>query len=149
LNRFQPVDSQYESKIRDSFSKQGFMHTIGAKLIKVGPGEVAIGMKFRDSLTQHHGFIHAGVITALIDNSCGYAAYTLMPANSEVLTIEYKVNFLAPARGEEFIATGKVIKPGKTISFCQGEVVAIQEGKERLIATMAATMISVGRNNNA
>ncbi len=124
------------------------MHAIGAELIRIDPGEVRIGLTFRDSLTQQHGFIHAGVITTIMDNACGYAAYTLMPEDSEVLTVEYKVNFLSPALGEKFTAIGKVIKPGKTISFCQGEVVAVQDGKEKTIATMAATMISVGRNRN-
>ncbi len=125
------------------------MHYIGAELLRIDPGEVQIGLMFRDSLTQQHGFMHAGVITTIGDNACGYAAYTLMSPDSEVLTVEFKVNFLSPARGERFIATGKVIKPGKTISFCQGEVVAVHEGKEKTVATMAATMISVERSGNA
>jgi uncharacterized protein (TIGR00369 family) len=149
MGKFTPMDDQYESKIRTSFSNQGFMHSIGAELLRIEPGEVRIGLIFSKSLTQQHGFIHAGVITAIIDTACGYAAYTLMSPDSEVLTIEYKVNFLSPARGEKFIATGNVIKQGKTIMFCQGEMVAVNKDGEKTIATMSATMISIEKDRNA
>ncbi len=148
LGGWKPSDEGYESRIRESFSKQGFMPSLGAELLRVDPGEVHVGLAFRDSLTQQHGFLHAGVITTILDNACGYAAYTLMSPDSEVMTIEFKVNFLSPARGGRFTAIGKVVKPGKTISFCQGEMVAVQEGGEKTIATMTATMISIARNKN-
>jgi uncharacterized protein (TIGR00369 family) len=104
---------------------------------------VQIEFPFHESLTQQHGYIHAGVITAVVDSACGYAAYTLMPADSEVLTIEYKVNFMSPAKGQTFRGVGKVLKPGRNITVCTGDVVAIDEGTEKVVASMLATMISV------
>jgi len=143
MNNFQPSDTNYESRIRSSFDKQEVMKTIGAKLVKVMPGEVHIEFSFAESLTQQHGYIHAGIITSVVDSACGYAAYTLMPADSEVLTIEYKVNFMSPANGNRFKGIGRVLKPGRNITVCSGDVIAIDEGKEKIIATMLATMISV------
>lgn len=119
------------------------MTTIGAKMIKVAPGEVHIEIGYDSAWTQQHGFIHAGIITSIVDSACGYAAYTLMPADSNVLTVEYKVNFLNPAKGERFIAAGRVIKPGHTLTVCSGEVVSSAGGEEKLIATMQATMMRI------
>lgn len=119
------------------------MKTIGGNLVKVSPGEVHIEFSFHESLTQQHGYIHAGIITAVVDSACGYAAYTLMPAGSEVLTIEYKVNFMSPAKGQKFRGIGKVLKPGRNITVCTGDAVAIDEGTEKVVASMLATMISV------
>lgn len=141
--RFQPSDEGYEAKIREDFARQGLMKTIPGELLAVAPGEVQVGLGFRDFLTQQHGFLHAGVIATILDNACGYAAYTLMPAGAQIMTVEFKVNFLSPARGERFVATGKVVKPGRTLSFCQGEMVAVQGGVEKTIATMSATLISL------
>lgn len=133
-------------RVRASFARQKAMETIGAKLVRVEPGEVEIELPFREDLTQQHGFIHAGVITAVVDSACGYAAYSLMPPGASVLTVEFKVNLLAPARGERFRALGKVVKAGKTISVCHGEVVAVGEQGEKLVATMSATMMTlIGR----
>ena len=98
------------------------MTTIGASLARVEPGIVAIALPFRVDLTQQHGFLHAAVATAIVDSACGYAALSLMPENTAVLTVEYKVNFLAPASGDSFIATGRVIKHGETITVCAGDV---------------------------
>ena len=98
-------------------------------------------LPFREDLTQHDGYLHAGIVTTIADSACGYAAFTLMPAGANVLTVEYKVNFLAPAIGERMIARGRVLKPGRTITVCQGEVVAADGGREKMIATMSATMI--------
>jgi len=98
-----------------------------------------------ESLTQQHGYIHAGIITTVVDSACGYAAYTLMPAESEVLTIEYKVNFMFPAKGGRFKGVGRVLKPGRTITVCSGDVIAFDNGKEKIVTTMLATMISVGK----
>lgn len=117
------------------------MKAIGARLTKVAPGDVEIEIAFRDDLTQQHGFLHAGIVTAIVDTACGYAALSLMPAESAVLTIEYKVNFLVPARGERFIARGRVAKPGRTITVCAGDVFALGDGEERLVATMLATLM--------
>ena len=145
MNKFQPNDPNYESRIRNSFDKQEAMKTIGAKLVKVMPGEVHIEFTFMESLTQQHGYIHAGIITTVVDSACGYAAYTLMQPETEVLTIEYKVNFMLPAKGNRFKGVGRVLKPGRTITVCSGDVIAFNDGKENVVATMLATMISVGK----
>jgi uncharacterized protein (TIGR00369 family) len=121
------------------------MKTIGARLTKVAPGEVRIEIPFAEGLTQQHGFVHAGIVTAIVDNACGFAANTLMPAECEVLTVEYKVNFLSPATGETFVAIGKAVKPGSTLTVCTGEVWAHAEGGRKLIAVMQATMMAVKR----
>ena len=145
MNIFEPIDPNYESRVRHSFDKQGVMKTIGAKLVKVLPGEVHIEFSFIESLTQQHGYIHAGIITSVVDSACGYAAYTMMPAESEVLTIEYKVNFMFPAKGNRFKGIGRVLKPGRNITVCSGDVIAFDNGNEKIVATMLATMISVGK----
>jgi uncharacterized protein (TIGR00369 family) len=119
------------------------METIGAKLTVVLPGEVEIELPFRSDLTQHHGFVHAGIITSIVDTACGYAALSLMPASSEVLTVEYKVNFVAPAAGSRMIGRGRVTKPGRRLTVCAGDVFAVTDGKEKLVATMLATMMGV------
>ena len=145
MNIFQPIDPNYESRVRTSFEKQGVMKTIGAKLLRVMPGEVHIEFSFVESLTQQHDYIHAGIITTVVDSACGFAAYTLMPADSEVLTIEYKVNFMSPAKGDRFKGIGRVLKPGRNITVCTGDVIAVDKEKEKIVATMLATMISVGK----
>ena len=117
------------------------MQTIGARMTKVSPGEVVIELAFRKDLTQQHGFVHAGVITAIVDSACGYAALSLMPADSGVLTVEYKANFVSPAKGTRFIATGRVVKPGRTLTVCSGDVLAVDRGTEKIVATMLATMM--------
>ena len=115
----------------------------GAALSKVAPGIVEIRMPFRDDLTQHHGYLHGAVVTALIDNACGFAAMTISPAGMEMLTVEYKVNFLAPAIGESIIARGAVKKAGRTFTICTGEGFMVRDGEERHVATMLATMFPV------
>ncbi len=145
MNKFQPSDPNYESRIRSSFDKQEAMKTIGANLVKVLPGEVHIEFSFIESLTQQHGYIHGGIIASVVDTACGYAACTLMSVDSEVLTIEYKVNFMSPAKGDRFKGIARVLKPGRNITVCSGDVIAIDKGKEKIIATMLATMISVGK----
>ena len=145
MNDFNPMNPDYEARIRSSFEKQGVMKTIGAALTKVAPGEVVIEFSYDTSLTQQHGYVHAGVVTTVVDSACGYAAYTLMAPGSEVLTIEYKVNFMYPARGERFKGIGRVLRPGRTVTVCSGDVVAVENGKEKVVATMLATMISVAK----
>lgn len=136
------METNIEKRVRDSFARQSVMATIGASLAKVGHGEATIELPFRSDLTQQHGFVHAGVVTMIVDTACGYAALTLMPPSAAVLTVEYKVNFLSPATGEKLIARGRVLKPGRTLMVCLGEVHAKNDGKEKLIATMLATMIA-------
>ena len=143
MNKLQPSDPDFEPRIRASFSAQQVMHTIGARLVHIGPAEVRIELPFSPALTQQHGYLHAGVVAAIVDSACGYAAYTLMPAGSEVLIVEYKVNFLSPAKGETFVAIGKVVKPGRTLTVCSGEAWAHFEGRRKLVATLHSTLISV------
>ncbi len=139
--RFQPEDPNFEARVTSSFRRQKLMETIGAVLARVEPGEVEIELPFSPELTQQHGYVHAGIVTAIADSACGYASLSLSPAGTEVLTVEYKVNFLAPARGTRLVARGHVIRPGRTISVCEGEVIALNGGTEVRVATMLATMI--------
>jgi uncharacterized protein (TIGR00369 family) len=140
---FKPRDPAFEVRVRASFERQGLMTTIGAHLIRVWPGEVEIEAPFGDGLTQQLGFIHAGIVTALVDSACGYSALSLAPPDTEVLTVEYKVNFLAPAQGERFVARGRVVRSGRTITVCSGEVVAITGTDEKQVAVILATMIAI------
>ncbi len=143
MTDFTPAFADYEFRVRSSFDQQGAMKTIGAKLTKIMPGEVHIDLPFSHALTQQHGYIHAGIITTIVDTACGYAAYTLMPAHSQVLSVEYKVNFLAPAKGANIVGIGKVVKAGRSITVCQGEVWACDNGQKNLVAVMQATMITL------
>ncbi len=122
------------------------MMTLGASLELVEPGRVHIAVPFSPALTQQHGYVHAGVISSIADSACGYAALTLAPKDSEVLTVEFKISLLAPARGLRFLALGSVLRAGKRLSFCTGEVRAIRESNEELIATMLSTIITKPTN---
>lgn len=139
----QPADPQFVERVRASFDRQAFMATIGALLTRVEPGIVEIRLPFRADLTQQHGFVHAAAVAAIADSACGYAALTLMPAGTGVLSIEYKVNLLAPAQGEALVARARVIRPGRTITVCQADVAAVAAGAERAVATMVATMMTI------
>ena len=143
MQKFDPVDQDYVARVRYGFSLQNLMSTIDARMTEVLPGEVHIELPFNTKLTQQHGYIHAGLITSIVDSACGFAAYTLMPGSSGVLTVEYKVNFLSPAKGDKFLAVGRVIKPGRTLTICNGEVSAIDGDAHRLVALMQATMMAV------
>ena len=143
MSQFTPQDPQFEARVRESFARQQVMTTIGATMTSAAPGAVEIQLPFRPDLTQQHGFLHAGIITTIVDSACGYAALSLMPAQVGVLTIEYKVNFLAPAARERFVARGHVTKPGRSVTVCAGDVFAVQNGRETLIATMLTTMMVV------
>jgi uncharacterized protein (TIGR00369 family) len=141
----QPHDAGYEQRTRDSFARQAAMRTLGATLHSVAPGRVVITMPHHESLTQQHGYVHAGMLSAALDSACGYAAFSLMPEDAAVLTIEFKVNLLAPARGPLFRFEGTVVKPGRTISVVEGR--ATQHGAagdaQTLVATMTATIMTV------
>ena len=132
-----------EKLITASFAAQGLMATLGAELTLVREGEVHIALLPRPELTQQHGFIHAGAITTVVDSACGYAAMTVAPAGHDVLTVEFKVNFLRPALADSFVAIGKVKKAGRTLTVCEGEVVAERGSKRDTIAVMLATIINV------
>jgi uncharacterized protein (TIGR00369 family) len=134
----------FEERVRRSFGRQNVMKTIGAELMRVTPGLVELELPFSDALTQQHGFLHAGVIATALDSACGYAALSLMPADAGVLTIEFKLNLLAPGKGERFILRGSVTKPGRTIVVVDGQALAVTSGAEpKLIATMTGTMMVV------
>jgi uncharacterized protein (TIGR00369 family) len=140
---FQPSDPDFERRVRASFAEQRVMTTLGARLAHVAPGEVDVVLPYRPDLTQQHGFLHAGITTTIVDSACGYAALSLMPADAAVLTVEFKVNLLAPAQGERFLARGRVLKPGRTVTVATGEVLALTGNEERLVATMTATIMCV------
>ena len=137
-----PKDPAFEERVRRSFARQTFMSTLGARLLDVEPGRVTIELPCRQELTQQHGFVHAGAVASVVDSACGYAALSLMPAGTGVLSVEFKVNLLAPAAGERLLATGRVVKAGRTLSICVGEVHAEREGKTTLVAMMQATMMA-------
>jgi uncharacterized protein (TIGR00369 family) len=146
--RFEPRDESYEARVRASFARQRAMHTIGARLVRVEPGEVELELPFRDDLTQQHGLLHAGIVTTLLDSACGYAALSLMDRESAVLSVEYKVNLMAPAIGEKMRAIGRVIRPGRTLLVCTGEVIAVSGEAESVVTAMQATMMAVrGRSD--
>ena len=138
-----PKDPNFEPRVRSSFAKQRLMRTIGAVLEEIAPGRVAIRLPFRDDLTQQHGFLHAGTIAAVADSACGYAALTLMPSDAAVLSIEFKVNMLAPAKGESIVARAEVIRSGRTIVVCRADIYALNDGQEKLVAAMQGTMMVV------
>ena len=140
---FEPADLAYASRVRSSFDRQSIMSTLGAKLVAVEAGSASISMPYRADLTQQHGFLHGGIVSTLLDSALGYAAFSLMPADAEILTVEYKVNLVAPARGDSIEARGWVLKSGRTLTVCSGEAVAITNGEERLIATMQSTLMAV------
>jgi uncharacterized protein (TIGR00369 family) len=143
MAQFEPQDPDYERRVRATFDRQPVMATLGASLLRVAPGEVEIALPFRADLTQQHGFLHAGVVTAVVDTACGAAALSLMPPGAGVLTVEYKVNLLAPAAGDRFVARARVAKPGRTLTVCAGDVYAERDGRETPVATMLATMMTV------
>src|SRR5215831_6843259 len=147
---FQPVDADYARRIRESFDRQGLMVHLGARLAEIQPGVAEIRAPFRTELTQQHGYFHAGVSGAIADSACKYAAYTLMPADSSVLTVEYKMNLLAPADGEELIARARVLRSGKTLKICVADVYVRKNGGEVHCATMLATIMCLsGKSDRA
>ena len=140
---FEPPDDGYVTRVRASFARQGAMATIGATLAEVVPGRAVIELPWAASLTQQHGFLHAGMVATALDSACGYAGFSLMPPEAAVLTIEFKINLLAPAKGQRFRMEGQVIKPGRTITVVEGRAYAVDDGREKLIATMHATLMAI------
>lgn len=134
----------YEARVRASFARQKVMAALGAELTEVMPGTVEIEMPFSAAFTQQHGFLHAGIISTALDSACGCAAFSLMPDNASVLTIEFKVNLLAPGKGARFLFRGSVTKPGRNITVADGQAYAFaDDGEAKLIATMTGTMMTV------
>lgn len=149
-----PRDPDYEQRVRESFARQAVMATLGATLSSVAPGEVAIELPFQPELTQQHGFLHAGIITSVMDSACGYAALSLMEPGAAVLSVEFKVNLLAPARGDRFRAIGRVVRVGRTVTVVSGELRVIEDERAEppgtspgttssLVAIMTGTMMAV------
>jgi uncharacterized protein (TIGR00369 family) len=134
-------DPNFEQRVRDSFARQRFMATLGARIVSVVPGEVLIELPWREELAQQHGVLHAGAVASIADSACGYAALSLMPAGSGVMSVEFKVNLLAPGRGDRFLASGRVRRAGRTLTVCEGTVRVIRGAEEREVAIMTATMI--------
>jgi len=148
LPQFEPKDPGYAARVQDSFARQGAMATLGASLGDIGPGRVVIELAWAAGLSQQHGFLHAGMVATALDSACGYAGFTLMPEGAGVLTIEFKINLLAPAKGQRFRMVGQVIKPGRTVTVTEGRAYAIDDGREKLIATMGATLMTItGRDD--
>jgi uncharacterized protein (TIGR00369 family) len=140
---FEPQNPNFAQAVRESFVAQRIMATLGAELGRVAPGAVDIHLPFRADLTQQHDFLHAGVVATVLDSACGYAAFSLMPPGAGVLTVEFKTNLLAPARGDLLIARGTVIRSGRTITVCQAEALMRNAGVETTVATMLATIMTI------
>ena len=143
MNDPTPKDPDYEARVRASFARQGLMATLGASLIRVAPGIVEISLTTSHAVSQQHGFVHAGALASIADSAAGYAALTLMPPAAGVLTVEFKLNLMAPGIGERITARGNVVKAGRTITLAQTEVFAVQEGREKQIALLTATLMAV------
>ncbi|MCB1050778.1 MAG: PaaI family thioesterase [Acidobacteria bacterium] len=135
-------DPCFEARVRASFERQAVMHGLGIQLTAIQAGQVELIMPYNPQWTQQHGYIHAGIMATALDSACGYAAFSLMPADAEVLSIEFKINLMAPARGDTFRFLGRVIKAGRTISVCEGQAWSLSP-QEKLVCTMTATMMTL------
>jgi uncharacterized protein (TIGR00369 family) len=140
---FVPPDPDYARRVRESFDRQGAMRTIGAHLVAVEPGYCALALVPAPAVAQQHGYVHAGIVAAIVDSAGGYAGFTLFPADSSVLTVEFKLNLLAPAQGERLVAEGFVVKCGRTLTITRGEVHAEAGGKRTLVALMQQTLMTM------
>ena len=141
--KFIPRDSNFEERVRDSFARQKFMDYIGAKLVDLRPGYCEIHLPYKEELSQQHAYFHAGVIGTIADNAGGYAAFTLLPADSTILTVEYKLNLLAPGKGELLIGRGQVIKSGRTLTVCRSDIIVLKGGRESLCAIATISLLNM------
>lgn len=142
--KFTPQDHDFDGRVRASFGRQQVMTTLGIEISRLVPGEIELMMPYAAAYTQQHGFIHAGIITTALDSACGYAAFSLMPTDAGVLTVEFKTSLLAPAQGKKFSFQAYVVKPGKTLTFCEAKAFADNGNAEpRLVATMSATLMAI------
>jgi uncharacterized protein (TIGR00369 family) len=141
---FQPKDPNFDDRVRASFARQPTMQTLGVEIARLAPGEIELTMPYQQAFTQQHGFIHAGIIATALDSACGYAAFSLMPADAAVLTVEFKTNLLAPAQGERFLFRARVVKPGRTLTVCDAQALALTRSDDgRLVATMTGTLMAI------
>lgn len=147
MNTFQIQDPDYETRVRKTFAGQAALATLGIILARIEPGTLELQMPYDAKFSQQNGFLHGGVVSAGLDTACGLASYTLMPAHADILTVEFKINLLAPAKGQTFRFVGNVVKPGRTLVVSEGRAYAIDDGREKLIATMSATMMTMIRRS--
>lgn len=143
MTSFKPPDPHFAKRVRTSFDRQQFMHTLGASLLAVEPGFVEIELLINPAITQQHGFVHAGAVASIADSACGYAAFSLMPADAGVLAVEFKINLMAPATGDKLIARAHVIRAGRTLTVCQAEVASVTADGEKAVAIMTSTIMTV------
>ncbi|UWU68571.1 PaaI family thioesterase [Bradyrhizobium sp. NC92] len=143
MTAFEPKNPGYRAAAIAMFDGQPAMRTLGIVIVRLAPGQVELAMLHAPALTQQNGFIHAGIITAGLDNACGVAAFSLMPPEAGILTVEFKTTLLAPARGERFVFKAEVVKPGRTLTFCEAKAYAEHDGKTTLIATMSGTLMAM------
>jgi uncharacterized protein (TIGR00369 family) len=143
--KLKPTNPNFEEEVRTSFAAQRAMNLIGASITLLEAGAVDITLPYREDLTQQNGFVHAGIITTIADTACGYSSYSLMPEGSDVLSVEFKINLLKPAKGEKFVAEGRVLRSGKTLTIARCDVFAYQGTNKDVIAAMQATLIRLER----
>jgi uncharacterized protein (TIGR00369 family) len=143
MPRFEPKNPDYRGVAAATFERQQAMRTLGISIARLEPGEVDLSMQYSAEFTQQNGFVHAGIITAGLDNACGIAAFTLMPPGCDILTVEFKTNLLAPAKGDRFVFRAHVVKPGRTLTVCEARAFAQTGGTETLIATMTGTLMAL------
>lgn len=148
MTAFQVQDPDFEARVRRTFAGQPALTTLGITLFKVEPGTLELRMPYDMRFSQQNGFLHGGVVSAGLDTACGLASYTLMPATADILTVEFKINLLlAPAKGQTFRFVGRVVKPGRTLVVSEGHAYASEDGREKLITTMSATMMTILRQS--
>jgi uncharacterized protein (TIGR00369 family) len=139
-----PKDPNFDDRVRASFARQKVMQTLGVDIVRLEPGEIELVMPYAPAYTQQHGFMHAGIISTVLDSACGYAAFSVMPREAAVLTVEFKTNLVAPAKGDRFVIRAQVVKAGRTLTVCDGRAFGVdQDGNERLVATMTGTLMAV------
>lgn len=138
-----PDDPEFAQRVRESFARQGAMRTVGATLTSVEPGYCSIELIPHPAVSQQHGYVHAGIVAAIVDSAGGYAGFTLFPVDASVLTVEFKLNLLAPAKGERLVAEGFVVKSGRTLTITRGEVHGIEHGRRTLVALMQQTLMTM------
>src|SRR5436190_9285068 len=149
MAHFEPKNPNFRNVAAETFARQQAMRTLGISIARLEPGEVDLAVDYSQGLTQQNGFVHAGIITAGLDTACGIAAFTLMPAGADILTVEFKTNLLAPANGQRFVFRAVVVKPGRTLTICEARAYALRDGREHLIATMTGTLMAMARREPA
>lgn len=138
-----PLDPDFERRVRESFGRQAFMTFVGAHISELKPGFCEIEVPYKRELSQQHGFFHGGIIGTVADNAGGYAAFTLMPSDASILTVEYKINLVAPGDGERLVARARVIRPGRTLTLCSSDVFVVKSGVQTLCASALVTLMAL------